>query len=234
MSWRTSRIAIGLRNMGRFLRINSLIARCLLGSKYEEKFDIRLFRAISPGDTIWDVGANVGYYTSRFAEQIGLGGKVYAFEPSRLNRERLSQATNGHRNVSILPLGLGDRNSILKLRQGDDSLGATSQVIAVTESDEVTEDVTICRADELVGNGTATVPNVIKIDVEGYELEVLKGMPNLLCNPRLRAVGIEVHFGLLAKRGMPYGGSELERLLRGAGFSCQWVDSSHVFAWRAK
>lgn len=129
-------------------------------------------------------------------------------------------------------MGLGDRQTTLKLRQGRDSLGATSQIVELVNNSESVMSVEISGGDRLVENGSVRMPNFIKIDVEGFELEVLKGMPQLRRNPKWRAIGMEIHFGLLAERGMSNVAKEIERLLEGAGFACKWVDASHVFAHR--
>jgi hypothetical protein len=74
---------------------------------------------------------------------------------------------------------------------------------------------------------------VVKLDVEGFELDVLRGLGALLRSPELRTLGIEVHFGILQERGIGDAPRRLERLLCEAGFRCAWTDPSHVIASRA-
>ena len=50
---------------------------------YESRFDNALLSHINTGDRVWDVGANVGFYTAKFAEKVGPTGVVVAFEPVR-------------------------------------------------------------------------------------------------------------------------------------------------------
>jgi hypothetical protein len=83
-----------------------------------------------------------------------------------------------------------------------------------------------------VQSDVVDVPNVVKIDVEGFELEVLSGMKQILANRALKAVGIEVHFKLLQERGLTRAPRQMESLLQEAGFLCSWPDSSHIFAVR--
>ena len=59
-------------------------------------------------------------------------------------------------------------------------------------------------------------------------------MEEILNSQELRVLGIEVHFGLLAARGMPDAPQQIEALLGKAGFSCSWPDSSHILAIRTK
>ena len=50
--------------------------------EYEGKFSASLLESVSPGDTVWDIGANVGFYTGGIAKRAGHHGKVLAFEPA--------------------------------------------------------------------------------------------------------------------------------------------------------
>ena len=86
----------------------------------------------------------------------------------------------------------------------------------------------------MVSDARAAVPNVVKIDTEGFELDVLQGMGTVLAEPALRGVFVEVHFGLLADRGMADAPSTIEALLRAAGFETTWVDPSHIAGTRPK
>ena len=71
------------------------------------------------------------------------------------------------------------------------------------------------------------VPSIVKIDVEGFELEVIRGLVRLLPLPQVRAVFVEVHFQTLATRGVPYAPAEMTRLLTSHGYDVKWIDPSH-------
>lgn len=230
MGFRTSKSVIALRNFTRKLGINRLLMRVFGSSTYEDKFNQVLLASVRPGDLVWDVGANIGHYTQIFAGLAGEQGKVFAFEPSPVNFAKLSSNTAHLGNVSLLNCGLGDQEGRLSFQQGEDEIGATSRVVA---SGAGGTEVEVRRGDEVVAAGTAAVPQFIKIDVEGFEWEVLQGLGQILKNPALRALGIEVHFGLLAERGMADVPNRIEQLLQSVGFSCQWPDSSHILATRS-
>ena len=65
--------------MGRSLGLSSQIAGWINGAGYEKFYDERFSRALCSGDVVWDVGANVGYYTQLFSQRVGAAGKVIVF-----------------------------------------------------------------------------------------------------------------------------------------------------------
>lgn len=223
---------MGARSLARRVGFNSLVARFVLPKGYESAFDDALAEAIKPGDTVWDIGANVGLYTAKFSDWVGPDGQVAAFEPNPPTAERLRDAVGARSNVTIVPVGLGANAGEFRMAGGSDELAATSRI--VQDGDLAgTFVVRIEKGSSVLADGTVSAPNVAKIDVEGFELDVLQGMGEILRRESLRAIGIEVHFGLLAERKMPSAPAQIEQLLKEAGFAIQWVDPSHVFARRA-
>lgn len=217
--------------MGRTFGLNKVIASCLLGKGYEAKYDNGFSATLKQGDCVWDVGANVGYYTRSFADRVGDAGAVFAFEPSPVNYLRLSAACATLKNVRPLQSGLGSENGKLTFQQGADDLGATSRVVEFFAANAVVVDIR--SGSSLIAEGDALPPNAIKIDVEGFELEVLLGLGKHLSSPALHSIGIEVHFGILKSRGMADAPSQIENLLQSHGFVVKWPDSSHILATRS-
>lgn len=232
MSWRpTSPVMLVARSLGRKLGVNRWISGLLYGGDYEARYDERLSGLIRPGDCVWDIGANVGYYTKAFAGRVGEEGRVYAFEPSPQNYDRLVDACSGLANVTPVRHAAGCRDGeVLTLIQGEDDLGATSRIGAAQSGHGA--EVTVRSGDGIVADNLASPPNIIKIDVEGFEWEVLQGMPQVLANRSLRGIGIEIHFGILSKRGLKSAPKQIEDLLRQVGFEVEWPDMSHVVAQR--
>jgi FkbM family methyltransferase len=234
MSWMTNGAVIALRKVGRGLGLNSLIARMLHGNGYETGYDLAFQMSLRPGDCVWDIGANVGHYTRMFSGRVGDQGRVLAFEPSPLNHAKLVDACAGLSNVEIFNFGIGDADGEVIFQQGDDDLGATSRVVSADEAAGMRNAVKVpVRAgDALVKGQVARPPNALKIDVEGFEPEVIRGLENTLRDRGLRSVGIEMHFTLLQARGLPSAPRAIESLLRGHGFTMKWPDSSHLLAFR--
>ena len=184
---------------------------------------------IHQGDCVWDIGANVGYYTSSYAEKAGPDGEVVAFEPSPENFALLQQSVSSIPTVQCLHCGLGKTVGQMSIEQGEDRLGTMSKVSYDTSAGPT---VTIETGDHLVGDGTLRQPTVIKIDVEGFEWEVLQGCERLLANKELRVIGIEIHFGILDSNDQSDVPKQIERALKNAGFTANWPDSSHIVAER--
>jgi len=229
VSWRTNSLVLVARDIGRHLGLNTYIARVLNGNGYETRYD-RVFQGlIIAGDCVWDVGANVGYYTRQFAVRVGKMGSVFAFEPSPLNFSRLTTNCAGMANVHLRKCGLGQENGSLSFLQGADELGATSRVVEST-ADGISVDIR--TGESLIADGYALPPNAVKVDVEGFEYEMLQGLGRHLGDVSLRAVGIEMHFGIAKERGVPQIPMLIEALLQRHGFRIAWPDHSHLLATR--
>jgi FkbM family methyltransferase len=140
-----------------------------LGS-YEAAKQRKIIEFVRPGMICWDVGANVGFYTLLFAELVGEGGQVFAFEPAPRNVELLRRHVemNRYQNVRIFPCALGDFEGEAAFDPGlDTSMGHMAARGPLK--------VSCSRADTLLAAGTVAAPDVIKIDVEGAEADVLRG-----------------------------------------------------------
>lgn len=233
MSWRTHPATQHLRTLARALGINRLVAGWRArGSGYEQDFQEAMLAAVRPGDVVWDIGANVGLYTCRFAELAGSGGHVYAFEPSPQNLERLRQATSDYPQVTVMPIGLGESDGESALLQGADDLGATSRVVAPGIAGAT--EIVVRQGAGLVASGEARSPTMAKIDTEGFELDVLRGIEPLLAELTFHTLCIEVHFELLDERGLARAPRAIEAMLRRAGYAVRWPDMSHIVATRAR
>ncbi len=231
MSWITHPAIMRLRNWLRETGLAKPLQKLRASSSYEVAVDGALLNLMRPGDIVWDVGANVGYYSSKMAQKVGPHGRVFAFEPSPINVNQLRATCAAHPHLDVIPVGLSASTGEARFIQGSDELGATSRVTDTDNGAGVVV-VQLRRGDDLVASGEAAAPNVIKVDVEGHELEVLSGLPATLCNPALRALVIEVHFALLERAGRGGAPKQIEQLLKRSGFVISWLDTSHLLAKR--
>ncbi len=226
-----------LRELGITAVLGRILPRAGLlgGANYEEHFSKQMLSELREGDVVWEVGANVGLYTRQFCELVGPQGRVIAFEPTQACFQDLQRNCSAElqENCEVHQLALGRETGTVRMQLADDPLGATHSVLTDErgKSDVRTVAVEMVRGDELARK--LPRPRFLKVDVEGSELDVLKGLGEVLANADCRAVFCEVHFGLLAERGQPYASLEIEELLKENGLTDQrWIDASHIRALR--
>lgn len=151
----------------------------LAGSE-EEKL-LRILAA--PGDCVLDIGANIGLYTALLSRLVGATGRVHAFEPNPLMANALREmlVLNHMKNVVFYETALGRHGGEAKLALASFNSG-DSRI-----HNEVGKTVSIARGDDLLGD---IAVDLIKIDVQGYELPVLEGLTRTIDRSR----GLKVLF----------------------------------------
>ncbi|QSQ25696.1 FkbM family methyltransferase [Pyxidicoccus parkwayensis] len=152
--------------------------------EYSELEMEMLGRFLKPGDTVVDLGANIGAHTLYFARQVGPTGRVIAFEPQRVVFQTLcaNAALNSLTNVWALQAGAGEAEGQTRLPPLDysrpDNFGAVS-----LDGAEEGEPVPVRTVDSLELASCA----LLKLDVEGWEVQALRGAKETLarCQPLL-------------------------------------------------
>lgn len=171
--------------------------RMLEGIDGEQRILELLIRNLRPGDVVWDVGSNVGLYTIFMAKAVGKNGQVIAFEPEEQSYEHLLEnlELNDLQNVRAFRKALGDWSGEARLHigegKGDFSL---SRLQTVEREQQV---VKVVQGDQFVESEHLPLPNVMKIDVEGHELAVIRGLSRTLAYNSCRLVCCEIHPHLL-------------------------------------
>ncbi len=137
----------------------------------------RLYSLIHPGDTVLDIGANLGEVSLNAARMVGDAGKVFAFEPFPANFRKLQEnaALNCFSNLSLINKALGSEATTLSMfspQDGNEGMNRISSS-ASPGSDETSVDV--ITLDDFVDDEALKKIDLIKIDVEGFEMNVLKG-----------------------------------------------------------
>ena len=147
---------------------------------------------LRPGDTFYDLGANVGFFTLMAARLVGPTGRVHAFEPSPTTAAllRANVARNGLTHVEVHECAVAATSGTAELMVAADSpmsrLAATPGPL--TEAVEQIEVRTVAL-DDLIEAESLRPPTLLKIDVEGAEIVALQGMhdtitrhrPTILC-----------------------------------------------------
>jgi len=160
-----------------------------------------LWRLTQPGELAVDLGANIGYMSSILAKRVGSSGSVYAFEAHpeifkelKHNVKRWEQDNNIN-NISIQNLAVSDKSGFLKLgvpEAFNQNRGISS---IVTDNDEIANKSSVLTVQASTLDEFLVDKNVgvLKIDVEGHEIQVLKGAENLLKTGRIRDCVFEEH-----------------------------------------
>jgi FkbM family methyltransferase len=137
-------------------------------------------RAITPGTIAVDVGANIGAHSLVLSRCVGKNGQVYSYEPSRTLSERFNQnmALNRIENLTLRNVGLGVTNSTMRFqpRQNEFSIGLGK----LDANGPIEVDVVALDSDLQVSGRIS----LIKIDVEGNELDVVRGAKTILARHR--------------------------------------------------
>lgn len=137
---------------------------------YESERTNLFLKLVKPGDIVYDIGAHMGYFTLIAAKQVGTEGCVIAFEPHPTNLRILRKhlRLNNITNVMVIEAAVAETSGKANFAFGT---GTGTGHLAPDGQLEVR---TVCL-DELVQQGTIPPPQVIKVDVEGAELQVIKG-----------------------------------------------------------
>ncbi|MCX6273644.1 MAG: FkbM family methyltransferase [Bacteroidetes bacterium] len=160
----------------------------------KDKRNLQLIRTvIEPGNIILDIGANIGFYTKFFAECTGGSGQVYAFEPDVTNFTHLKTTLSQNENVTLVQKAVAAESGILMLYLS--SLLNVDHRTHEPEQYKGKYPVDKISVDDFVKNKFQV--DFIKMDIQGFEMEALKGMEQTITsNPQLKIFTELWHFGL--------------------------------------
>ena len=151
------------------------------------------------GQTDYDVGGDQGIYTIFFASKVGVQGRVFTFEPNPQSYRRIvaNVELNQFPNVDVRPIGLGAQKGKLTFvfpesepARGSADAGIQAQILQEKNSRII--EIEVNSLDDETSSSGLPQPDLVKIDVEGLEMDVLLGMKETIrkCHPNLF---IEVH-----------------------------------------
>ncbi|HZB40573.1 MAG TPA: FkbM family methyltransferase [Ilumatobacter sp.] len=182
---------------------------------------------LRPGDTFFDIGANVGFFSLLAARRVGTHGKVVAFEvvPEIATTLEANARLNefAHLDVRTLAIGSGAGRATLRLTNhpGGATIADDADATEVTTSFEVD----VVSIDQLLEKGELPVPDLVKIDVEGHERECLLGMAGLLAG---RSPALIVELDAATGEGIARKRADIEALLLRFGYAIEPMPPSYV------
>ena len=215
-------------------------------SLMKRSFEINELRLVHhflrPGDIFFDVGANIGLYTCLAGKRVHPideksphKGEVHSFEPCTLTYNRLVENVqiNQLRNVRMNRLALSDKEETREMQVSQDGYGAWNTLGALTRGSKVTTEFVSCTTldkyvlkHDLVGR-----ISLIKIDVEGWELRVLRGAYTVLS--RDDAPSLLVEFTDLNAQASGFSCAEIYGfLVNNLGYHLYHYDAEHQLLQR--
>jgi FkbM family methyltransferase len=177
-----------------------------------------LYELVKPGAVMIDIGANIGQTAMNFAIRGGNNSVVYAFEPDPVNYSKAIEnlKKNSFKNIHYFNIGLGAENEELSLKINsplnrggnriDRGNSTNSVVIKIRKLDDVLEEEKVKKTD------------LIKIDVEGFEFEVLKGARKTIMRDK-PVLYVEIDENNLRQQGTS--AKDVIQFISGLGYGCQ-------------
>lgn len=181
-------------------------------------------KLLRQGDVVVDVGANIGYFSLLFSQCVGSKGHVYSYEPVPQLASALQKNAelNKFKQISLSKLALSDHDGKAQFYVGPvDNSGLSS--LRQPRNSSIVLDVDLARFDEIFSHAEDVA--LIKIDVEGAELAVLRGMEGYLRNKRPNIL-VEVTNKFLNEMGDSE--QSLLAYLQNLGYNCYVIGEARV------
>src|SRR5206468_2625333 len=190
------------------------------GLEYEPEATGIVRAILRDGDIVVDIGANTGWYTTLCAQLVGPDGHVYAFEPVPSTRARLDEniALNHlSQRVTVIEKAVGSvPGGTATIHLFDDRSPALASLAPIGTFEFVPVPVAVTTLAEFATDHGVRRIDFLKCDVEGAELEVLKGARPLLIGPDAPLILIELNAE--TSRAFGHTKQDLMRLLEEVGY----------------
>jgi FkbM family methyltransferase len=191
----------------------------------------RIFRTIiKPGDICLDVGANIGWYTTLFQKLVGNNGQVHAFEPVPRTYEFLKRnvvLNEPPRNVISNNLALGDEEKDVEIHVFPKLPEGHASISTHGHKDFESFSCRMVTLDSYLTANNIQNVNVIKMDIEGAELMMLKGASKLFVQEQLPV--LEIEMAMATTRSFDYNPNDLIQYIKQRGdYNFFAIDESKI------
>lgn len=220
--------------MARGLKTRGVGLRDAIGPPRPDSPEVKALRTQDlGGKTVYDIGADIGLFTAFFADRVGGQGAVVCFEPNPTSYERTLEhiRINGLSNVTAINVAIGEEDGTLTIACGDQpGMGSADPGIraALLASGHAADiKVPVAKIDSLIDARELPSPDFVKIDVEGLEWAVLRGMRETISRAH-PSLFIELH-GVDADAKQTNSQRVVELLLD-ASYQLEHVESARAVA----
>lgn len=167
----------------------------------EARFIGGILERMKDHDVFFDVGANIGIVSMLVAKR-SPGADVHSFEPEPRNADYLRRniSTNGLDRITVHECAVGAEPGSVRLYVAAEAGAGTHSIMSDGSGDRESIDVPMVTIDTVAEQISAD-PTIMKIDVEGAEMDVLRGMEGVLRRGSIRELFVEVHPRQLATQG---------------------------------
>jgi FkbM family methyltransferase len=208
-------------------------SRLMAEGNYEAELTDVCRRLLLPGGTFFDVGANEGWFSVVACQSVGPTGRVFAVEPQeRLWPVILENASlNRFANLALLPFGVAREEAVVSMNLYPSLNSGSSNFGAGKRRFDKIQRVTVIPLEKLIDQSGVDRIDLMKIDIEGFELEALRSAGSHLGSTIKRLV-VEIHPPLLQARGESE--QEVRTLLADRGYHSEMLGGVEVWGLRSE
>lgn len=184
---------------------------------------------LKPGMTVVDAGANIGLHALFFAKRVGPEGRVYAFEPGQTAFDRLQShiKRNQVANVRCFNCALGASEGLVSITENRED-NSRNFVVESSSATTGAKNVVLRSLNQVLKEESVSRIDFLKIDVEGFEPQVLEGATIYLQQQSIRVMQLELDESSLARSG--YTAARVSNMLHDAGYRpAEWSYQSESF-----
>ncbi len=200
--------------------------------RYEVPVQTALFANLDDGGVFYDIGANIGFFSLLASRRVGPRGRVYAFEPLPRNAAAIERSArlNGFSGLEVFEVAAGAESGVADLNLARHIGGAVLASVGTPPDRRGSIAVEIVAIDDVIAERGLRPPSLVKIDVEGAEPDVIRGMRATLQTHRPALI---VELDDATDAGLERKTDDLFALLAGLGYRLERLAPGYPdIAWR--